>query len=335
VPDWIAYPQVVAGLLVLLFGGEALVRGAVTIARRLSLSPLVIGLTVVAFGTSLPELVVSLDAVLRGVPGIAVGNVIGSNIANILLILGIAALLYPIRCNPESLLRDGGFLLGATVLFCLFAFDGHIGRLEGIVLLAGILFFIVFSYYSERRGGSVSGEVHVREGEMVADIPAGPRSTLYSLLFIGGGIIGLHFGADLLVGGAVTIAHQFGVSDAIIGLTLVAVGTSLPELAATGVAAWRRESDVALGNVIGSNIFNILGVLGTTSVLVGLPVDQQFLRADLWIMLGITVLFIPMMVTGWRLTRREGSLLLGLYVCYIAAVALGLLDTDVPSALAG
>ena len=325
------------GLLFLLGGGEILLRGAAGLAARLGLSPLLIGLTVVAAATSMPELVVVVTSGIEGVPDLGVGNVIGSNIANILLILGVAAVLWPIATRPEHVLRDGLVLLGATVLFTIFALTGAVGRIDGIVMLVGLTAYLVFSYFSDRRINGVAsrerGQDMAVEGaagpdsppqhEMLpnprglAETPAqGPLATILAFIVIGvGALIG---GSHLLVDGAVDIAYRLGVSDAVIGLTLVAVGTSLPELATAIVAGMRRHSEIALGNVLGSNVFNLLMILGLLALIAPFQVAREMMSLDLWMMVGAVVVLLPVMVTGWRIGRREGAAFLIAYGIYVA-----------------
>ncbi len=307
-----------AGFVLLLVGGESLVRGSVGAARRLGVSPLLIGLTLVGFGTSTPELLTSVQAALAGSPGIAVGNVVGSNIANILLILGVAAVLRPIACHPAAFRRDGSVLAASAVVVAGLAVAGTIGRGSGTVLVLLLLAYLGYTYVSETRRPDAEAERHVREAE-VAGPPPGPlwRNVLYAV----GGIAVTILGARLLVDGAIGLARLAGISEAVIGLTVVAVGTSLPELVTSIIAAIRREGDVAFGNVVGSNIYNGLGILGVTALVQPLAVPPEILAFDLWVMLGVTALLIVFAVTGWRLTRTEGGVLLGGYAAYIAILA--------------
>jgi cation:H+ antiporter len=309
--------QVVAGLILLFLGGEALVRGSVSMARRLGVSALVIGLTVTAFGTSAPELVVSVDAVLEGNPDIAVGNVVGSNIANILLVLGVSALIYPLACKPQSVYRGGAALLAATLVFVGMAWFGAFDAREGAGLLLLLVLFVGYSYRTERAGGEADpgAELHIREAEEVADVPG--RGWV-AVAIVGGGIVALVVGANLLVVGAVGLARAVRVSEAVIGLTLVAVGTSLPELATSVVAAVRRHADVAIGNVIGSNVFNLLGVMGAAALAGEVAVADKIRLFDLWIMLAVTVVLLPVMIRGWRISRGEAGLFLIAYGVYVA-----------------
>lgn len=302
----LAAAMIACGFLLLLAGGEALVRGAVAVAARAGVSPLVIGLTVVAFGTSAPELVVSLGAALAGAPDIAIGNVLGSNIANVALILGVAALIRPIACHPNVIWRDGVAVIAVSLMLLAALLVGDvIGRLQGagmVVLLAG---YVVFTASADRPGPpSDEATTAARLG-----LPASLALTL-------GGIGLLVFGADLLVDGAVAIARAVGVSELVIGLTVVAVGTSLPELATSVVAARKGEGDVALGNVLGSNLFNILGILGLTAIVTPVAVDPAVLERDIWMMLATAVVLVPFMATRLTIERWEGAVLLAAYVGY-------------------
>jgi len=308
------------GLVALYFGGELLVRGSVSLARRLGVSPLLIGITLVGFGTSTPELVTSLDAALRGSAGIAVGNVVGSNTANILLILGLAALLSPIACDPRAFRRDAGMMLIAALAAVAVCLWGSIGLATGAVFLALLLAYLVHTYRSERLNHSASAELHAAEATLAEP---GPQAMWLSLSFAVGGIALTIGGAHLLVDGAVALAQTLGVSDTVIGLTIVAVGTSLPELVASVVAARRRQGDIALGNVLGSNIYNILGILGVTAIVRPLEIPLQILALDIWVMLGATLLLIGFATVRSRLSRRKGLAFLGLYGLYVAWLAQG------------
>jgi cation:H+ antiporter len=308
---------VAAGLVLLFAGGEALVRGAVSLARRLGVSPLVIGLTLVGFGTSAPELTTSLQAALNGLPGIAVGNVVGSNIANLLLILGISALVAPIAVDRAALRRDGSMLAATTLgVGALLVFDVMTWPV-GLALVALLVAYIVFVYLAERRAaGDASAALHAHEAEAVA-LAGWELGILLAL----GGLVGVIGGAALLVEGAVAIASRAGVSDTLIGLTVVAVGTSLPELATSAIAARRGQGDVALGNLVGSNVFNLLGILGATAVVAPIPVPPEIAAFDVWVMGGVAALALLLAVTGQRVSRGEGALLLLVYCGYIAYLA--------------
>jgi len=309
-----------SGLVILMFSGEATVRGAVGLARLLGVSPAMIGLTVVAFGTSAPELVVSMQAAVDGAPDIAIGNVVGSNIANILLILGAAALVAPLIADPGMVRRDGVAMLIALALLCILGLSGTIVAWQGILMLVVLVGYVAGSYIVDRRDKTAAAELHARESEELAGVPQRPALVA---VYVAAGLAGLVLGAHLLVDGAVGVARAAGVPETVIGLSLVAVGTSLPELAATVVAAWRRHTDVAIGNVLGSNLFNVLLILGTASLVAPLPVAPDIAGIDLWVMLGSGLVLMPIMITGWHISRAEGVFLLLLYATYIGSMAMG------------
>ena len=314
------YVQIFAGFVLLLAGAEVMVRGAVAVARRLGISNLVIGMTVVAFGTSAPELVVSLDAALSGAPAMTLGNLVGSNIANVLLVLGVAGLLAPIAVERRGFTHDSAMLLAGSVLFAAFCVLGVIGLASGLALLAAFFLFLAYTYW-RATGGRDS------VAEKVAEEVAAQQETSGGLwlgwLMFAGGLAAIIYGADILVDGGVAAARAAGVSEEVIGLTLIAFGTSLPELAASAVAAYRGHADVALGNVLGSNLFNVLGVAGTVAVVTPLPVPQQIVAFDLWVMLAATVVLIPALKSGWRLDRAEAGAFLLAYATYIGVQAYG------------
>lgn len=308
---------VLLGLGALVAGGELLVRGAVGIATRLGIPPLVIGLTLVGFGTSTPELVTSLQAAFLGSPGIAVGNVVGSNIGNILLILGIAALLRPVAVTPAAFRRDGAVLVAATLAAIALALSGTLGRPGGAALAAALVAYVTFTVVTERRRHTAAATLYTAEAGTVAP-PAGSAARLALLALAGLAVTIL--GARLLVDGAIGLAEAAGVSDTVIGLTVVAIGTSTPELVTSVIAVRRGQGDVAFGNIVGSNIFNILGILGITALVHPLDVPPQILAFDIWAMLAATLALVVFARTGWRVGRREGALLLAAYVAYLAAV---------------
>jgi cation:H+ antiporter len=310
----------IAGLTLLFVGGEALVRGAVGAARALDISPLLIGLTVVAMATSAPELVVSLGAALEGKPSIAIGNLVGSNIANILLILGIAAIIAPLPCQKALVYRDGTMMVLGMVILTGLGLYGIIERWHGIAMLLALVSFLVYTFRAERREHNGAAEVHTSEAD---EVPSPPGGTTGALLLLGGGLAMLLIGAEMLIYGATETARGLGVSEGVIGLSLVAIGTSLPELASVGIAAWRGHTEVALGNVIGSNIFNVFAILGATSTVVPVPIGAEFISVDVWVMLGASVLLLPLMLSGAKLTRVEGGLFLGAYVAYIGWLYIG------------
>ncbi|MFN3823040.1 MAG: calcium/sodium antiporter [Pseudorhodobacter sp.] len=296
-----------AGLVGLFLGGEALVRGSVGIARRMAIPPLLIGLTVVGLGTSMPELLVSVDAALRGVPDIALGNVVGSNIANILLIVGISALVWPIRVLGATLRRDTGVMVAAAVLLVPVFAMAQMGRIAGLVLVAGLAAYLIQAY--RQPGGDVADE---------SGLPA-PPSLPVSVLWALGGLVALMLGARFLVDGAVSIARGYGISEAFIGLTIVAIGTSLPELATSLIAAFRRQSEIAIGNIIGSNIFNILGILGATALIAPIPVAARFLTFDLPVMIVVSLVFAALLLTRPVIGRGMGGAMLVAYLAYVWA----------------
>lgn len=301
----------VIGLVLLYYGAEFLVRGGVQIARRCHVSSLVIGLTLVAFATSAPELVVSCDAALRGAGDIALGNVIGSNICNIALILGLCAVITPLRVNPKLFRVDVPLMIGASILFTVFCLlTGGINRLEGALFLVGIFAYTVGSILHAKRGGESASAEEMEEEKKNLSIG-------WAVALVVIGLAALVGGAKLLVEGAICLAKLAGVSQAVIGLTIVAVGTSLPELATSVVAALKGERDIAIGNVVGSNIFNVLAILGAAPLLQPLQADR-ITPVDLGVMLFCAVILYPMMRTGDTISRKEGAFLLTVYVAYTA-----------------
>ncbi len=298
-----------AGLALLLVGGELLVRGATALALRFRVSPSVIGLTVVAAGTSMPELVVSIGAAVQGLPDVAIGNVVGSNIYNILLILGLAALVRPLTTTWTTIRLEWPVMALAAWTMHLLSRDGMLDRLEGAYLLAGLIAFVAWMVRLARK------EVPDAERESlesVADSRGGATVESWARS-VGGVTIGvalLGLGAHLLVSGASSLAADLGVSQRVIGLTVVAIGTSLPELITSVLAAWRGNSAIAVGNVVGSNIFNVLGILGATALVHPIPVNLRTIELDNWVMLGVTLMLLPLMRTGFKINRWEGGLLL-------------------------
>ncbi|MCX7803066.1 MAG: calcium/sodium antiporter [Meiothermus ruber] len=303
---------IASGVVLLYFGGESLVKNAVILARSWGISTMVVGLTVVAFGTSSPELAASLAAALSGSPAIAIGNVVGSNTLNILFILGVTALVAPIRAQAQFIKREVPIMIGAALLLFVFLyFDPQLSRLEGIWLLVLLGLYIWFLYRSS------TGESAEVQGEFEQEYGRAVRASWQTYAGVGLGLVLLGVGARLLTIGAVELARAFGVPELIIGLTIVALGTSLPEVAASITAALRREPDIALGNIVGSNIFNILGILGITALIQPIGLPWESIQRDMWVMLGASVLLWPFLVTGFRLGRREGSVFLGLYGLYV------------------
>jgi cation:H+ antiporter len=315
----IMYLQVFGGFILLLGGAEIMLRGAVGLSERLGISKLVIGMTVVAFGTSAPEFLVSLNAALAGSPGLAVGNVIGSNIANIALVLGVAGLITPIVSGGRELVKDGLVLVIGTGAFMVLALRGTIDLFGAVVLLILFAGFIYYSYWREKNveGGSLAEEVD--------EFEAVPHSLWLAIVLLIAGFAGLYFGSELLIHGGIQIAKSFGVSEAVIGLTIVAFGTSLPELAASAVAALRKHTDVALGNVVGSSMFNIVGIMGVVGVITPMEVPARLLDFDMWVMGLVTVLLMVYMIGGRRqLGRIEAGFFLAFYGAYIVAIAVGI-----------
>jgi cation:H+ antiporter len=314
------YVQVAGGLVVLLFGGDLLVRGAVSLTQRLDIPPLVIGLTVVAFGTSAPELVVSIDAVLSGVPAIAIGNVVGSNIANVLLVLGLPAIIYPIVCEPDGMRRDGSLMLAATVVFVAFCWGDTIGRWQGLLL-------VVLLWQATRNNGKARAESFSLEYE---SLETTPHKLWLAITFVLAGCVGLVIGAGWLIDGAVAVARSLGVSEAVVGLTLVALGTSLPELATSLVAALRHHGEVAIGNVLGSNMFNLLGIMGVAAMVAPepVPVPVKMLHFDIWVMFGVSLMlgFIALRRIG--VGRVAGAFLFVAYLAYIVVQFQGISGID-------
>ncbi len=315
--------QILAGFVLLVFGGDTLVRGAVNVAKRLGVSPLLIGLTLVGFGTSTPELVTSLKAALDGAPDIAVGNVVGSNICNILLILGITAAIYPVACDPRALRRDGTVVMATAVLgAAVFVLFGEVGRITGAAFLGALAFYIIQTYRAESATPQdPSAQMHAHEMDIVEGDTSSTRPLWFHAAVAVFGIVLTILGAKFLVEGSVALARNFGVSEAVIGLTLVAVGTSLPELVTAAAAAWRKQSDIVLGNILGSNIFNILFILGTTALVKPIPVATSIVRVDIWIMLAVSALFLVFARTGHRIARAEGIVFLALYAAYMLYLA--------------
>ena len=303
----------ILGLAVLLIGGEFLVKGAVGIARNLEISPLVIGMTVVSFGTSAPELLVSLQASAEGVPEIAVGNVIGSNIANLALVLGVTVLIFPIIVERQTKVIDWPVMMLSTVLFYVFLFDGAIELWEGLVLFLFLVTFITWRIRKSRKESKLQIEEHVNKG-----------STLLTAGYLLLGLIGLYFGSEWFVKGAIQIAKYLGMSNAVIGVTVVAFGTSAPELVVSCVAAYRKQSGIAIGTLIGSNIFNIMAVIGLTSIVSPIGLTQadtrQFLDFDMYWVAGIALVLLPMLHIGSKFGRLKGVILLSSYVVYISII---------------
>ncbi len=315
------------GLLLLIIGAESFVRGAAKLAAVVGLSPLVIGLTVVSYGTSAPELAVSVQASLVGQPEIALGNVIGSNIFNILMTLGIAALVVPLTVAQQLIRLDVPIMIGVTALLLLFVADGVLSQTDGTILLVGGVVYTVFLLWQSRKESDANVEAEY-EQEYGSAAPRDWQHLLRFVLLLAVGLVLLTVGANLLVYGATAIAEAIGVSQLIIGLTVVAIGTSLPELATSVVACYRGERDIAVGNVVGSNIFNILTVLGATSAIADITVSPAALRFDLPVMMVVAIACLPIFYTGNRISRWEGMLFISYYVAYTAYLGLNAINHD-------
>ncbi len=311
---------IVAGLALLAGGGELLVRGSVGVARRFGLSPFLIGAVLVGFGTSTPELLTSVTAAMVDSPGVAIGNVVGSNIANIWLILGLAALLSPIDAPAPR--RDLVFLAAATVAGVLAIASGVVGHVEGGFLAAGLAIYVAASFWLDRRAGAADVTAATHSAE--ADAESAPARLPLATVFAIAGLVGVLIGARFLVWGAIAAASALGVADTVVGLTVVAVGTSMPELAVSVVAALRKQGGVALGNVLGSNIFNTLGVLGLTGLVHPLAAPANVIRVDIWVMTAATVGLIALSLRGGRIGRGIGIGFLLLYAAYTASLVVGL-----------
>jgi cation:H+ antiporter len=317
-----------AGLALLVVGAEALVRGASKIATAFGISPLVIGLTVVAFGTSSPELAVGVQAALSGNGDIALGNVIGSNIFNILVIVGLSAVIIPLVVHQQLVRWDVPLVIGLSVLVLILGMNGRIGRLEGALLFLGLVAFIVFEI---RHGRQESEEVQQEYAQEYGDGRAKSAGQwALNLALLVGGLAMLVVGSDWLVDSASAIARSMGISDLVIGLTIIAAGTSAPELATSIMAALRGERDIAVGNAIGSNVFNILGVLGVTAALApnGIAVPQAALAFDLPVMIAVAIAALPVFFTGYSINRWEGAVFLAYYAAYTLFLLLDAVEHD-------
>lgn len=312
---------VLIGLISLVLGGELLVRGSSRIAFLLGVSPLVIGLTVVAFGTSAPEAAVSILSSLQGQEGIAIGNVVGSNIMNILVVLGLASLILPLTVHQQVVRIDAPLVVVVTILLAGLVLDGKIGRIDGVILFTGIILYTVWAI---RKSRSESPEVQDEYALHFSEKKEKKESLLkFSILIIAGCVL-LVLGSSSMVKGASSIAEQLGVSDLIIGLTIVSVGTSLPELATSLVAVIKKQSDIGVGNVVGSNLFNILLVLGLSGLSApgGLSVPPEVISFDLWFMLGVSILTLPVFFSGYKISRWEGAFFLAFYALYLGYIIL-------------
>lgn len=316
------------GLVLLVIGAELLVRGSVRLAERLGVSALLIGLTVVGFGTSTPELVTSVQAALIGSPGIAVGNIVGSNIFNILVILGLAAMIQPLAVASTALKRDGVLVIGVALLLTVIGFAWTLDRVTAAMLLLFLVGYLVFAWRQERSAATSGHTAAFEKAEALEEVDAAVRpgaassggsvlAWLQPLLLALGGLALLVFGARFFVGGSIELARLLGVSETVIGLTIVAAGTSMPELATSAIAAIRRQADVAIGNVLGSNIYNILGIGGVTALVAPTDIPPQIVSFDNLVMVVASVLLLVLLYTGRTLSRWEGALLFAGYVVYV------------------
>ncbi len=301
----------ILGLVILLLAGDVLVKGAVNLALRLGIPALIVSLTIVAFGTSAPELLISIQSILEDVPGLALGNVVGSNTANVLLVLGVPALLAGLGATSDTR-REYVFMLGASALFIILCFFGPLTWWHGLILLAGLAVMLGDAVRSAKAHRDACADDD--DGLEEAD----PNMEWWKIgLYLVLGLVGLPLGASLLIDSATAIATEYGVSDTVIGLTLVAVGTSLPELATTVMAAFRKQADVAIGNVIGSNVFNLLAIIGIATLVGPIPVDPGILRFDLWVMLAASLVLLPFVFKKLPMGRGVGLAFSALYVGYI------------------
>jgi len=304
-----------SGLFILILGGDFLVRGASSIALGLRISPMVVGLTIVAFGTSTPELLISIKAALSGSPDLTMGNVVGSNICNLALVLGVTALISPIYVASDSVKIDWPVTMASSILLFLIAREGFINIYEGVIFIFLLILYLIFLIVKSRKENQRMEELESLASESLGhktDFKALSKDIGFMIL----GCIGLYFGAEWFVGGAKTIALNLGVSERVIGITVLALGTSLPELTTAIIASLKKQTDLALGNLLGSNIFNILSILGITSIITEIQVNDLIVNEDMIWMMGITLLILPFMVTGRHLQRWEGAVLVVIYLYY-------------------
>ncbi len=299
----------ILGLVVLVIAGEILVKGAVGVATSFKISPLVVGMTVVSMGTSAPELLVSIKAALGGVSDIAIGNVLGSNVANIALVLGLSAIIFPLAVEQNTLKFDYPMMIISTLLLYAFMFDGKLQPWEGFIFVSFLISFIVFIIWKSRRDNK---KLETTSENIV------PNKMVLNICYVLFGSVGLVFGADWLINGATGIAKQYGVSDLVIGTTIVAFGTSVPELVTSCIAAFRKQTDISVGNLIGSNIFNILAILGITSIIKEIPINPISISEDMWWVIAVAVILFPFMYVGKKIVNRFHGLILVL--AYIAFV---------------
>ncbi|MTI22148.1 calcium/sodium antiporter [Fulvivirga sp. RKSG066] len=308
--------MLIVGLFVLILGGDFLVRGASSVALRAHISPMVVGLTIVAFGTSAPELLISVKAALDGSPDMTMGNVVGSNICNLALVLGVTAIIGSIRVQADTIKLDWPVTMGsALLLYFVVKEDDLISTYEGVIFI-GLL--IVYTFYIIRKSRKETKAIRALEEDL--DLPDESSKLWMDIVYIVGGCAGLYFGADWFVGGAKDLASFLGVSERVIGITVLALGTSLPELVTAIVASIKKETDLALGNLMGSNIFNVLSILGITSIIQNIHVSEEILEHDMVAMLGVTLIILPMMLYKRLMTRVSGIILLSIYVYYTYTV---------------
>lgn len=312
-PILLAVGMVIAGLVLLYFGAESLVGGASSLALRLGITPLIVGLTVVSFGTSAPELLVGLI----GSDDVNLGNVVGSNIANIMLILGAAAIITPLKIESRVVTHELPIMLAATGLFILLAIDGNLTRVDGVILLVAMAAYVTYMFLGARRDMK---RMEAIVGDDLSEVDPNQRRVGVDVAMMVGGILGLALGAKWMVDGATTIALTFGISELVIALSIVAIGTSLPELATSIVAAFRGEADISVGNVVGSNVFNLLFVMGVVACFGNIVVGEDALAIDLWVMAGVSLLLWPLLRTGHSLKRWEGIVMVVGYVAYLVTM---------------
>lgn len=308
------------GLALLVIGGELLVKGSSQLGAAIGISRLVVGLTIVAFGTSSPELAVSVISALQGISDLAVSNVVGSNIFNVLLILGLCATLRPLQISTQIVRLEVPLMVAASVLLLLVGLDGTLSRLDGAILLSALIAYVIFTIVQSRKSEKALKKTESSPSSPSSSLSLHPNPTIPALTgMVAGGLFLLVLGARLLVNGAVSIAQGLGISEAVIGLTIVAAGTSMPEVASSVVATIRKEREIAVGNVVGSNLFNILGVLGACSLIspMGLSVSPSILSFDIPVMLAVAFACMPIFFSGHRISRWEGALFLGYYAAYI------------------
>lgn len=309
------YVMVIVGLILLISGGELLIRGAMSAANKLHVSPFLSGLIIVGFGTSMPELIVSVNAIINNTPSVALGNIIGSNIGNIGLIIGTCGFIAPLAFKKSALKRDAIVMLGTVLLFILMGLTGNFSIISGVIMISALCAYLGITIYAEKNQKTPSHKLHLDEGK---ELNSKPQQTWLVILSILLGLAFLMLGAQWFVTGATTIATELGISEALIGLTLVAIGTSLPEFTISIMAVLRKHMDVAVGNVVGSNIFNILGILGVSSLISPIPLDGRFEVFDQWALLFITLVLTFFLLFSHSISKVKSTFLLLFYITYIA-----------------